>query len=112
VRVRVTLASQLADYAGGEKHLSVEVDGDGDGASPTVAAVLDAVGARHPGVRDRALDDQGALRRHVNVFVNQENVRFMGGLQAPVNDGAEVSIFPAVSGGCGSLHQVEPVQSR
>jgi len=94
VPVRVTLASQLAQYAGGERHLSVELDGDA-----TVAAVLDAVGALHPGVRDRALDDQGVIRRHVNVFVNQENVRFTGGLQTPVTNGAEVSIFPAVSGG-------------
>ena len=90
----MTLASQLAEYAGGEKHVTVDVDGDA-----TVAAVIDAMGALHPGVRDRALDDQGALRRHVNVFVNQENVRFTGGLQTPVTDGAEVSIFPAVSGG-------------
>jgi molybdopterin converting factor small subunit len=98
VRIRVTLSAQLASYAGGERHLDVEVDGSGSGAA-TVGAVIDAVGARHPGVRDRALDDQGAIRRHVNVFVNQENVRFIGGLQAPVTDGAEVSIFPAVSGG-------------
>ena len=97
MRVRVTLSTQLASYAGGAKHLDVEVDGAGE--APTVAAVLDAVGALHPGVRDRALDDQGALRRHVNVFVNQENVRFTGGLSTPVADGAEVSIFPAVSGG-------------
>jgi molybdopterin converting factor small subunit len=93
----VTLASQLASYAGGAKHLDVEVDDSGSAA--TVAAVLDAVGAMWPGVRDRALDDQGALRRHVNVFVNQENVRFTGGLSTPVTDGAELSIFPAVSGG-------------
>ena len=91
----MTLASQLAEYAGGARHVDVDVDG----SAPTVAAVIDAVGAQHPGVRDRALDEQGAIRRHVNVFVNQENVRFTGGLQTPVTDGAEVSIFPAVSGG-------------
>ena len=93
MRVRVTLSSQLASHAGGERHLEVEVDGS------TVGDVLDAVGELHPGVRDRVLDDQGALRRHVNVFVNQENARFTGGLQTAVPDGAEVSIFPAVSGG-------------
>ena len=94
MRATVTLASQLAEYAGGNKHVKVDVDGDA-----TVAGVLDAIGVLHPGVRDRAVDEQGAIRRHVNVFVNQENVRFTGGLQTPVADGAEVSIFPAVSGG-------------
>ena len=95
MRVTVTLASQLAEYAGGNKHVAVDIDG----SAPTVAGVLDAIGTLHPGVRDRAVDDQGAIRRHVNVFVNQENVRYTGGLQTPVTDGAEVSIFPAVSGG-------------
>ena len=94
MRVTVTLASALTKYADGERHLTIDVD---DGAS--LAAVIDAVGAQHPGVKDRTVDDQGAIRRHVNVFVDQENVRFTGGLDTPIRAEAEVSILPAVSGG-------------
>jgi molybdopterin converting factor small subunit len=50
-------------------------------------------------VRDRVLTDQGAVRPHVNVFVGPESIRFTGGLDTPVSDGAEISILPAVSGG-------------
>lgn len=93
MKVTVTLASHLARYAGGERHVVLEV------TDATVAGVIDAIGESHPGVRDRVLDDQGALRRHVNVFVDQENARFTGGLRSPVGEGSEVSILPAVSGG-------------
>ena len=62
----------------------------------TVRAAVDALG----GVRDRIVDEQGVLRRHVNVFVNGENVRSLQGLDTGVKDGDEVSIIPAVSGGC------------
>ncbi|MBA3653364.1 MAG: MoaD/ThiS family protein [Actinobacteria bacterium] len=94
--VTVTLASALAKYSGGQRHVTIEVDGD-----VTLAGVIDAIGARYPGVKDRTVDDQGAIRRHVNVFVGQENVRFTGGLDTPIPVGAEVAILPAVSGGAG-----------
>jgi molybdopterin converting factor small subunit len=64
-----------------------------------LAQVLDALWAVYPGVRDRVLTEQGALRPHVNVFVGPESIRFSGGLATPVTDSAEVSILPAVSGG-------------
>ncbi len=94
MRVTVTLASALTKYADGERHVVVDVD---DGSR--LSAVIELIGTKYPGVRDRTLDDQGSIRRHVNVFVNQENVRFLGGLDAALEDGAEVSILPAVSGG-------------
>jgi molybdopterin converting factor small subunit len=65
----------------------------------TVAAALDELWARYPGVRDRLVDEQGTLRQHVNVFVGEDNIRDVGGFQTPVREGAEISIIPAISGG-------------
>ena len=65
----------------------------------TVADALAAVAARIPALIDRVLTEQGELRRHVNVFVDDESVRFTEGLATPVRDGATIVILPAVSGG-------------
>ena len=65
-----------------------------------IAAVFADLEAKHPGLRERLCDDQGEIRRFVNVYVNQEDVRFKGGKNAPVTDGDEVSIVPAIAGGC------------
>ncbi len=61
--------------------------------------MLDGLDADHPGIRARVLDDDGKLRRFVNVYVGDEDVRFAEGLQTPTPDGASVSIIPAVAGG-------------
>jgi len=88
------LAAALRAFAGGRDH--VEID-----TSPrTLAEALDALWKVCPGLRDRVATEQGEIREHVNVFVGSENVKFTGGLTTPVPDGAEVSIFHAVSGGC------------
>ena len=71
----------------------VEVDGT------TLAEVLDALESSHPGFRDRILDDAGDLRRFVNVFVSDDDVRFLNGLNTEVAEGDTVSIVPAVAGG-------------
>ena len=71
----------------------VEVDGT------TLVEVLDALESSHPGFRDRILDDAGDLRRFVNVFVSDDDVRFLDGLNTEVADGDTVSIVPAVAGG-------------
>jgi molybdopterin converting factor small subunit len=65
----------------------------------TVGAVLESLDADYPGIRGRILDDSGALRRFVNVYVGDDDVRFIGGLEAQVPDGGKVSIIPAVAGG-------------
>ena len=65
----------------------------------TVQEVLAALGARHPGVLDRVMDERGVLRPHVNVFVGDDSIRFIGGLQARVPENAVITILPAVSGG-------------
>jgi molybdopterin synthase sulfur carrier subunit len=87
----VHLPAALKDHAGGNRRVAV--------AGATVAVVLAALGEAHPGVGQRVLDDRGDLRRHVNVFVNGESIRYLDGIDTPVGDGDEVWILPAVSGG-------------
>ena len=65
----------------------------------TLREVLDDLESSHPGIRDRILDETGALRRFVNVYVGDDDVRFIGGLDAEIADGARISIIPAVAGG-------------
>jgi molybdopterin converting factor small subunit len=87
VRVPTTLRTLTSGAA------EVEVAGS------TVGEVLSALDAAHPGFGDRLLDDQGGLRRFVNVFVADDDVRFLDGLGTAVPDGETVSIIPAVAGG-------------
>ena len=71
-----------------------------DTAGATIAEVLAGVEARHPGLSERVLDESGALRRFVNVFLDDEDVRFLNGTDTAVPDGSTVAIVPAVAGGC------------
>jgi molybdopterin converting factor small subunit len=68
-----------------------------DGAK--LSEVLESLESSYPGIRGRILDDAGALRRFVNIYVGEEDVRFVGGLEAEIADGARLSIIPAVAGG-------------
>lgn len=88
--VTVKIPSQLRAATGG----SAELPADGG----TVGEVLDAVFAEHGDLRDRITED-GELRRFVNVYVGGEDIRFGDGIDTPVEDGAEVTILPAVAGG-------------
>lgn len=65
----------------------------------TLAQLIDALERDHPGLGERLRDETGELRRFVNIYVNGEDVRFLSGLETPVEPGAEVSIVPAVAGG-------------
>jgi molybdopterin converting factor small subunit len=89
--VTVRVPTQLRSLSAGES--SVGVDGS------TVAEVLAALEEAHPGFHDRLFDESGKLRRFVNVFVNDEDIRFLGGTDAAVAEGTTVSIVPAVAGG-------------
>ncbi|MEP9382610.1 MoaD/ThiS family protein [Nocardioides cheoyonin] len=89
--VSVRVPTILRTYTGG----SSEVTADG----ATLAEVIEALEASYPGIKGRVLDDNGALRRFVNVYVGDEDVRFSGELATPTPDGAKVSIIPAVAGG-------------
>lgn len=70
-----------------------------DASAATAADALKALFAKYPGLRDRVCDEAGLPRRHVNVFVGDENIRFVGGLATPVSPDAVITILPAVSGG-------------
>ena len=91
--VEVVLPGVLADLAGGSKHLDVDPPGG------TLGDLLDALAAEHPLLGRRIRDESGALRRFVNVYVDGDDVRFAGGLGAPVPDGAVVQVLPSVAGG-------------
>ena len=65
----------------------------------TVVELLEDLNRRYPGIKDRICDQDGKLRRFVNVFVNEEDIRFLKGDQTAIKDGDEVSIIPAIAGG-------------
>jgi len=88
--IEVRIPTILRTYTDGAK--SVEAAGD------TLTALIDDLEGSHPGIKDRLVDN-GDLRRFVNVYVNDEDVRFIGGLEAPLADGDQVVVLPAVAGG-------------
>ncbi len=65
----------------------------------TVAAAIDELQVRFPGIKERLLDEKGEVRRFVNVYVNEEDIRFLQNQATPLPDGAEISIIPAIAGG-------------
>ena len=81
----------MRPITGGEKQVSVEPG--------TLAEVIAALESAHPGLGERLLDDDGALRKFVNIFVDDDDVRYLDGLDTVVADGITVSIIPAVAGG-------------
>jgi molybdopterin synthase sulfur carrier subunit len=92
VAVVVRLPTVLREFAGGAERISVS-----DAA--TVGAVFAALERQHPALRRRITDDQGGLRRHVNVYLGDDNVRDLSELSTPVSDGDELLILPSVAGG-------------
>jgi sulfur-carrier protein len=91
VSVKVRIPTILRTYTKGESEVAV------DGG--TLAEVVDALESSYPGIKARVLDESGELRRFVNVYVDNDDVRFADGLKTGVADGAQVSIIPAVAGG-------------
>ncbi|HLG68622.1 MAG TPA: ubiquitin-like small modifier protein 1 [Acidimicrobiales bacterium] len=89
--VTVRVPTQLRPLTGGTGEVTVE--------GATVGEVLKALDAAHPGFSERLFDESGELRRFVNVFLADEDVRFLQGLATPVGSGQTVSIVPAVAGG-------------
>jgi molybdopterin synthase sulfur carrier subunit len=87
------ISGALRAFAGGRDRITIA------GSAATVAEALEALWAVCPGLRDRVATEAGEIREHVNVFVGPENVRYTGGLTTPVGADAEISIFPAISGG-------------
>jgi molybdopterin synthase sulfur carrier subunit len=89
--VTVRIPTTMRPIAGGASTVQVE--------GATLADVLGNLDAAHPGFRDRLFDDAGALRKFVNVFVADDDVRYLDGVHTVVPDGETVSIIPAVAGG-------------
>jgi sulfur-carrier protein len=92
--VEVRIPTILRPFTGDQK--SVEARG------ASLSALIDDLDSNHPGIKDRLVEDKDGsldLRRFVNVYVNDEDVRFLGGLEAPVADGDQVVVLPAVAGG-------------
>jgi MoaD family protein len=89
--IEVRIPTILRTYTGGEKAVTA------DGAN--LNALIDSLDADHPGIKGRLLEDNGDLRRFVNIYINDEDVRFIGSLGAELSDGDQVVILPAVAGG-------------
>ena len=90
--VNVKLPTILRKHAGGQAR--VEADG------ATLRELLEDLETRYPGITKNVVTDDGGLHRFINVYVNDEDVRYLGSLETEVKDGDTVSILPAVAGGC------------
>lgn len=89
--IEVKIPTILRTYTGGSK----AVEGKGD----TLGALIDDLDASHDGIKGRLITDEGALHKFVNIYVNDEDVRFTGSLNTELKDGDSVTILPAVAGG-------------
>ena len=91
--IEVRIPTILRTYTDGAKQV--------EGSGATLDELIDDLEKRHGGLRSRLIDDNGGLRRFVNVYLNDEDVRFLSGLETPVKDGDKVTVLPAVAGGRG-----------
>jgi molybdopterin converting factor small subunit len=92
--IDVRIPTILRTYTAGAKAV--------EGSGGTLSALIDDLDGNHPGIKDRLVEDKSGsidLRRFVNVYINDEDVRFMGGLDAELSDGDQVVVLPAVAGG-------------
>lgn len=89
--VSVRIPTILRTYTGDQSQVTV------DGS--TLTEVIESLEANHPGIKSRVVDEQGKLRRFVNIYVAEEDVRFASGLDTPTPEGTQISIIPAVAGG-------------
>ena len=90
--VSVRVPTILRTYTGDESRVTAE--------GATLSAVLDSLEDAYPGIKARIVDEDGRLRRFVNIYVAEEDVRFADGLQTRIPDGSQISVIPAVAGGC------------
>lgn len=88
--IEVRIPTILRSYTGGAKSI--------EGSGSTLDELFADINGRYDGLRERLIDEKG-LRRFINVYLNDEDVRFLGGLSAPVSDGDTVTVLPAVAGG-------------
>ncbi len=89
--IRVRVPTPLRPMTGGKSE--IEMEGN------TIAQLIENLGAAHPGLKERLYDEKGEVRRFINIYVNEEDIRFLTGTDTPLKDGDEVSIIPAIAGG-------------
>ncbi len=89
--VRVRIPTPLRRFTAGAEEVGV--------AGSTIANIVDDLERKFPGMKERLCDDQGRVRRFVNIYVNGDDIRFLNSLETAVKDGDEVSIVPAIAGG-------------
>ena len=89
--IKVRIPTPLRPMTGGKGELEL--------AGNTVSEIIDNLGSAHPGIKERLYDEQGEVRRFINIYVNEEDIRFLTGKDTPLKDGDEVSIIPAIAGG-------------
>jgi molybdopterin synthase sulfur carrier subunit len=89
--IRIRVPTPLRRFTGGNDEVTAEGD--------SIIAVIEDLERRHPGMRERLLDDKGELRRFVNIYLNGDDIRFLNQLTSKVKDGDDISIVPAIAGG-------------
>ena len=87
----VRIPTPLRKLTGGQEQVSI--------TAATVGELIEALERAHPGLRERLVDDKGQVRRFINLFVGDEDIRHLSGLATPLAEGTEVSIVPAIAGG-------------
>jgi molybdopterin synthase sulfur carrier subunit len=90
--VKVKIPTQLRQVAGGASEVTVS-------GATNVKEMIEKLGAEHPALIERILDEEGQVRRFINVYVGDEDIRFLKGMETPLQDAGTVSILPAVAGG-------------
>jgi molybdopterin converting factor small subunit len=94
VAVTFHIPAPLREFTNGKSHVDIATTPD------TLADALSALWQVYPGLRDRVATEQGEIREHINIFIGDDDVRFKGGLASRISAGSEISIVPAISGGC------------
>jgi molybdopterin synthase sulfur carrier subunit len=89
--IRVRVPTPLRKFTAGKDEVIA--------AGESIKAVIEDLEGRHPGVRDRLLDEKGDIRRYVNIYLNGNDIRFLDQLNSKVKDGDDISIVPAIAGG-------------
>ncbi len=89
--VRVRIPTPLRRYTGGSEEVAID--------AATAGVAIEQMEAKFAGIKERLCDEQGRVRRFVNIYINGDDIRFLNGLDTPLKDGDEVAIVPAIAGG-------------
>lgn len=90
--ITVRIPTPLRPMTGGKSEVEIQ--------SSNIADLIENLGTAYPGIKERLYDEKGEVRRFINIYVNEEDIRFLTGKDTPLKDGDEVSIIPAIAGGC------------